>query len=47
VTLNAKQKMVIEDEIERVRKDNPVFDSYISDSEETDEGFFVKNLESV
>jgi hypothetical protein len=47
VTLNAKQKMVIEDEIERVRKDNPVFDSYISDSEQTDEEFFVKNLESV
>ncbi len=47
VTLNAKQKMVIEDEIGRVRKDNPVFDSYISDSEQTDEGFFVQNLESV
>lgn len=47
VTLNAKQKMVIEDEIERVRKDNPVFDTYISDSEKTDENFFVKNLESV
>jgi very-short-patch-repair endonuclease len=47
VTLNAKQKIVIEDEIESVRKDNPVFDSYISDSEQADEGFFVKNLESV
>lgn len=47
VTLNAKQKMVIEDEIERVRKDNPVFDNYVSESEHTDEGFFVKNLENV
>ena len=47
VTLNAKQKMVIEDEIERVRKDNPVFDTYVSESEQTDEEFFVKNLETV
>jgi hypothetical protein len=47
VTLNAKQKMVIEDEIERVRKDNPVFDAYVGESELTDEEFFVKNLETV
>ncbi len=47
VTLNAKQKMVIEDEIERVRKDNPIFDNYVSESEHGDEQFFVKNLESV
>jgi len=47
VTLNAKQKMVIEDEIERVRKDNSVFDNYVSESELTDEEFFVKNLETV
>lgn len=47
VTLNAKQKMVIEDEIERVRKENPVFDKYISESENTDENLFVKNLENV
>ena len=47
VTMNVKQKMVIADEIERVRKDNPRFDSYINDSEQTDTGFFVKNLETV
>lgn len=47
VTLNAKQKMVIEDEIERIRKDNTMFDNFISESENTDEDFFVKNLETV
>ncbi|MFT3741207.1 MAG: DUF4011 domain-containing protein [Gammaproteobacteria bacterium] len=47
VTLNAKQKMVIEDEIERARKDNPIFDYFVSESEKTEEKFFVKNLENV
>jgi REase_MTES_1575/AAA domain len=47
VTLNAKQKIVMEDEIERVRKDNPFFDDYLSRSEATDEPFFIKNLEGV
>ena len=47
VTLNAKQKIVMEDEIERVRKNNPFFDDYLSRSEATDEPFFIKNLEGV
>jgi len=47
VTLNAKQKMLIEDEIESVRKENPIFDKYISEAETTDEDLFVKNLENV
>ena len=47
VTLNAKQKMVVEDEVERVRKNNSAFDAYLSNSENTDEPFFIKNLEGV
>ena len=47
VTLNAKQKMIIEDEVERARKCNPIFDDYVSKSEDSDEDFFVKNLENV
>jgi DNA polymerase III delta prime subunit len=47
VTLNAKQKMLIEDEIERVRKENPIFDKFISETENSDEDLFVKNLENV
>lgn len=47
VTLNAKQKMIIEDEIERVRKTNSTFDAFINNSELTSGKFFVKNLENV
>lgn len=47
VTLNAKQKMTIEDEIERVRKNNTLFDKYLCDASEKDDDFFVKNLENV
>ncbi|WP_159478524.1 DUF4011 domain-containing protein [Dyadobacter sp. 3J3] len=47
VTLNAKQKMIIEDEIERVRKTNSNFDAFIDNSEMTSGKLFVKNLENV
>lgn len=47
ITLNAKQKTVIEDEVERASNDNPFFGDFVSKSEKTDESFFVKNLEMV
>ena len=46
VTLNKKQAMVIEDEIERVRKEDHIFEHFLTESKQEDQ-LFVKNLENV
>ncbi|MBY7649507.1 MAG: hypothetical protein DBO98_03255 [Candidatus Liberibacter europaeus] len=47
VTLNSKQKIVIEDLIDSFRKKNSTFDNYMLQTEKTDEDLFVKSIENV
>ena len=47
VTLNAVQKDLIEDLVERKRKEDALFDAFLNESNGSSEPFFVKNLENV
>ena len=46
-TFNIQQRDLIQDEIERLQKENSWFEEQIKRTDDTDEPFFVKNLENV
>jgi len=46
-TFNTEQRDLITDELERIQKENRWFETAIKETEDTEEPFFVKNLETV
>jgi superfamily I DNA and/or RNA helicase len=46
-TFNLEQRDLIQDELERLQKRNPRLEELIKSTEDSDEPFFIKNLENV